>query len=96
MTVSSLDQWPAKQTRGEVEDITFNERDTCHVRHPHYNVLVVKAMITNNNIHRILVNNESSVDIIYFQAFERMGLKVSDLKPSPNPVYGFIGIRSSP
>ena len=46
-------------------------------------------MITNNNVHRILVDNGSSVDILYFQAFERMGLKVSDLKPSPNPVYGF-------
>ena len=46
-------------------------------------------MVANNNVHRILVDNRSSVDILYFQAFERMGLKVSDLKPSPNPVYGF-------
>ena len=48
-------------------------------------------MIANNNVHRILVNNGSSVDILYLQAFERMGLKVNDLKPSPNPVYGFTG-----
>ena len=48
-------------------------------------------MIANNNVHRILVDNGSSVDILYFQAFERMGLKVSDLKPSPNPVYDFMG-----
>ena len=48
-------------------------------------------MIANNNVHRILVVNGSSVDILYFQAFERMGLKVSDLKPSPNPVYDFMG-----
>ena len=48
-------------------------------------------MIANNNVHRILVNNGSSVDILYFQEFKRMGLKVSDLKPSPNPVYGFTG-----
>ena len=48
-------------------------------------------MIANNNVLRILVDNRSSVDILYFQAFERMGLKVSDLKPSPNPVYGFTG-----
>ena len=48
-------------------------------------------MIANNNLHRILVDNGSSVDILYFQAFERMGIKVSDLKPSPNPVYSFTG-----
>ena len=60
-------------------------------RHPHYDALVVKAMIANNNVHSILVDNESFVDILYFQAFGRMGLKVSDLKPSPNPVYDFTG-----
>ena len=48
-------------------------------------------MIANNNVHRMRVDNGSSVDILYFQAFERMGLKVSELKPSPNPVYGFTG-----
>ena len=37
----------------------------------------------------MLVDKGSSVDILYYQAFERMGLKVSDLKPSPNPIYGF-------
>ena len=48
-------------------------------------------MIANNNVHRILVDNGSFVDILYFQAFERIELKVNDLKPSPNPVYGFTG-----
>ena len=49
-----------------MEDITFSERDAHHVRHLHCDALVVKAMITNNNVHRILVDNESSVDILYF------------------------------
>ena len=66
MTVSSPDQWPAKLTRGEAEDITFSERDACHIRHPHYDALVIKVMIANNNVHRILVDNGSSVDIRYF------------------------------
>ena len=48
-------------------------------------------MVANNDVHRILVDNWSSLDILYFQAYERMGLKVSDLKPSPNLVYGFTG-----
>ena len=74
-----------------MEDITFREKDARHVRHSHCDALVIKATIANNNVHRILVDNGSSVDILYFQAFERMGLKVSGLKPSPNPVYGFTG-----
>ena len=82
---------PAKQFKGEKDDITFSERDAHHVRHPHCDALVIKAMIANNNVHRMLVDNGSSIDILYFQAFKRMGLKVSDLKPSPNLVYGFTG-----
>ena len=74
-----------------MEDITFSEKDSHHFHHPHCDALVMKAMIANNNVHRILVDNESLVDILYFQAFERIGLKVSDLKPSPNPINGFMG-----
>ena len=48
-------------------------------------------MIPNNNIHRILIENGSSIDILYYQVFQRMRLKVSDLKPLPNLIYGFIG-----
>ena len=91
MTTSYPDKWPAKQIRGKVEDITFSEKDALHVCHPHCDALVIKAMIANNNVHRILVDNGSSVDILYFQAFERMRLNVSYLKPSPNPVYGLTG-----
>ena len=66
MTASSPDKRPAKQIRGEVEDITFSEKGTCHVCHPHCDALVIKAMIANNNVHRSLVDNGSSVDILYF------------------------------
>ena len=69
--------------------MTFSEGDVDYVRHPHCDALVIKAMVANNDVCRILVDNGSSVNILYFQAYERMGLKVSDLKPSPNPVYGF-------
>ena len=89
---NSSDKRPAKQFIEETDDITFNKRDDGHhVCYPHYDELVIKAMITNNNVHRMLVDNGSSIDILYFQAFERIGLKVSDLRPSPNPIYSFTG-----
>ena len=74
-----------------MDDITFYERDVHHLHHPHCDALVIKAMIANSNVHWMLVDNGSSVDILYYQAFERMGLKVNDLKPSPNPIYSFTG-----
>ena len=91
MSANSSDKRPAKQFRGEMDDIAFSDKDAHHVRHHHCDALVIKAMIANNNVHRMLVDNRSSVDILYYQAFERMGLKVSDLKPSPNPIYKFRG-----
>ena len=78
-------------SRGENDDITFNDGDAHLVHHPHYDALVITTMMANNKVHRILVDNGSSVDILYYQAFQKMGLKVSDLKPSPNPVYEFTG-----
>ena len=46
-------------------------------------------MIANNNVYRMLVDNGSSVDILYYQVFLRMGLKVNDPNPSSNLIYSF-------
>ena len=74
-----------------MDDIAFSERDARYVHYPHCDALVVKAMISNNNVHRMLVYKRSSIDILYYQEFEKTGSKVSDLKPSPNPIYNFTG-----
>ena len=87
--VHSVDKQPSKHYKGENDDISFKERDAHLVHHPHCDALVVKAMMANNNVYKILVDNGSSVDILYYQAFQRMGLKDSDLRPSPNPIYRF-------
>ena len=47
--------------------------------------------MADNNVHRILVDNRSLVDILYYQAFQRMGLKNNDFRPSLGPIYSFIG-----
>ena len=67
MNMDSLNKQPAKKFREEADNITFSERDAHHARHPH--ILVVKAMIAYNNVHRMLVDNRSSVDILYYQDF---------------------------
>ena len=56
----------------ENDDITFRDSDAHLVHHPHYDALVITAMMTNNKVHRILVDNGSSVDILYYQAFQKM------------------------
>ena len=66
---NNLDKRPAKHFKGENDDITFSDSDAHLIHQPHYNALVITAMVANNNMHRILVANESYVDILYYKAF---------------------------
>ena len=86
-----MNKRPTKQCKGEDDNITFKESDAHLVHHPHCDALVIKAMMGNTNVYRILVNNGSSVEILYYQALKRMGLKDSNLRPSPNPIYRCTG-----
>ena len=87
--VHSMDKRPTKQYKGENDDITFKESDAHLVHHPYCVALVIIVMMANNNVYKILVDNGSSDDILYYQTFQRMGLRDADLMPSPNPIYGF-------
>ncbi|PON61209.1 hypothetical protein PanWU01x14_147990, partial [Parasponia andersonii] len=40
---------------------------------------------------RVLVDNGCAVDNLYYDAFKKMGLNESDLKPTITPLYGFTG-----
>ena len=45
--------------------ITFSDFDMEDCQHPHDNPLVIKAISANKTIHRVLVDNGSSVNIIF-------------------------------
>ena len=38
-----------------------------------------------------MVDNGSAVDILYLNAYKKMGLTEDDLDPNSSPLYGFIG-----
>ena len=45
------------------------------------------------NIHRVLIDNESSVDIIYLSAFQQMKLDKKRIRPFTSPLVSFTGNR---
>ena len=51
--------------------------------------MVITARVTNSNVHRILVDNGSTVDINYLNAYKRIGLTESELRPSTSFLYSF-------
>ena len=80
-----------KHARRELEDIIFIEADVRWVHHPHADALVITARIANNNIHRLMVDDGSAVDILYLDAYKQMGLEENALSHATSPLYGFIG-----
>ena len=48
-------------------------------------------MVASSNIHRMLVDDGSVVDIIYLDVYKRIGLTESDLSPATFPLYGLTG-----
>ena len=59
---------PFKQRRTD-QDMSFNEKDARGVKQPHNDPLVIMLTIEEFNTKRILVDNDSSTDIIYLPAF---------------------------
>ncbi|XP_024028774.1 uncharacterized protein LOC112093806 [Morus notabilis] len=81
----------AKVARYEDAEITFLEADAKGVHFPQSDALVVKAMIGNHTVCRILVDNGSSVDILYVDCLDKMGILRSRLQNSAQPLYGLTG-----
>ena len=55
--------------------IGFTEEDARRLHHPHDNALVVSIQIGDYNTYRVLVDNGSSTDILYYPAFQQIGIE---------------------
>ena len=55
--------------------ITFLDSDLEGCQHPHDDPLVIRAVVANKTIHRVLVDNGSSADIIFTSSFNKMGIE---------------------
>ena len=58
-------------------------------QHPHDDPLVIRAVIANKTIHRVLVDNGSSTDIIFASDFDKMGIVREKLEPVNAYLRGF-------
>ena len=59
-----------KIARRESPIIGFSEDDARRLHHPHDDALVVNIRVGDYNVHRMLVDNGSSTDILYYPAFQ--------------------------
>ena len=64
-----------EQLARESVPIIFTEQDLEEVDVPHANPLIIKLRIADNLVSRVLVDGGSSSNILFWDAFRRMGLK---------------------
>ena len=85
-----------KIARRESLIIGFSEEDARRLHHPHDDALVVNVRVRDYNMHRMLVDNGSLVDILYNTAFQQIGINRARLTPTNAPLVGFEGTRVLP
>ena len=74
----------------------FFKEDTKGVKQPNDDLLVIMLTIEGFNTKRILVDNDSSMDIIYLPAFQRLKLNPGRLHQFDSPLVSFSGDRVYP
>ena len=76
--------------------ITFSDSDLEGCQHPHDDPSVVHAIVANTIVHRVLIDNGSSGDIIFASAFDKMGVRREKLEPVNTHLRGFSGEKILP
>ena len=76
--------------------ITFSNSDLEGCQHPRDDPLVKRLVVANKTIHRVLVDNVSSVDIIFASTFDKMGIGRERLEPVNTHLRGFSGEKVLP
>ncbi|XP_062119221.1 uncharacterized protein LOC133832968 [Humulus lupulus] len=76
--------------------ITFTEDDLKGVHLPHDDPLVISLQVDHCQLGRVLIDGGSGVDILFWEAFQKMGLEENQIRSSTMPILGFNSQRVYP
>ena len=79
---------PKTRTTNE-QAITFTDEDAARIHHPHDDAIIITLLIADYTTKRVLVDNGSSADILYYPAFQQMNLGRDQLRPMHSPLVNF-------
>ena len=91
MEVQAMSKLPRLDT-----SITFSDSNLEGCQHPHDDPLVIRAVVANKTVHRVLVDNGSSADIIFASVFHKMGIGKEKLELVSTYLRGFSGEKVLP
>jgi len=87
--VATSQKWPTKPTSHP--PITFSPDDAVGVHAPHNDPLLVVLGIGEYDVTKILIDTGSSVDLIFRETLQKMGVDLDDIKASSRTLTGFNG-----
>ncbi|KAK2998129.1 hypothetical protein RJ639_025190 [Escallonia herrerae] len=88
--VSITSQSPnKKQKTVPVAAITFFDEDSNDIKTPQDDPLVITIKDGNFDVNRVLIDNGSSTEILFYDAFKKMNIPTECLRKMDTPLYGF-------
>ncbi|XP_028118148.1 uncharacterized protein LOC114315745 [Camellia sinensis] len=70
--------------------VSFTSKDLEGIQHPHTDVLIITVGIEKRfDVKRVLVDQGSAADILYYDLFRKLGLSEQHLTPAAAPLVGF-------
>ncbi|VFQ86175.1 unnamed protein product [Cuscuta campestris] len=82
---------PARRKHTRREPIVFTDRDLPPTGEDHNDPLVITMDINGVDVARVLVDTDSSVNILYLETFQKLRLCRTQLEPLKTPLSGFTG-----
>ncbi|XP_038982240.1 uncharacterized protein LOC120110758 [Phoenix dactylifera] len=73
------------------EVISFSNEDLKGVETPHDDAVVISMVVNKFDVKCVLLDNGSSANILYFDAYSRMGMTEKQLRRMNTPLVGFTG-----
>jgi hypothetical protein len=89
-------QRPRKNIKLDDQVVTFSEDNARGIHQPHDDPLIVTMTIAGFITRRVLIDNGSSVDIIYLPTYQQMKIDKVRLRPIDISLVGFIGDKVNP
>ena len=77
----------AKLSRRENTVISFTDDEARRLIHPHTDALVVTLSVANGKVFRILIDRESSADILFVFVFRQMNVGEATTSPIKTLLY---------
>ena len=76
--------------------ITFSDADLEGFQRLYDDPLVIRAVVANKTVYRVLIDNRSSTDIIFVSTFDKMSIGREKLEPVNAHLRGFSGEKVLP